>query len=156
MLNYLSIGLDGDVSLAFHHLRRLRPYLCLSSLVNKAWYGILGTQIFLSGKRRVLSRDGALTLLIDGKEVRIPPGVQGLVVLSVGSYAGGSRIWPQRGDSAISYITSILCGGNEGLPKENRVEASASDGVLEVRGLKRIYIIILFLLYSCVYYCVCA
>jgi hypothetical protein len=91
MLNYFSLGLDSHVSLDFDALRRSRPQLFMSQLVNKLWYGVLGLKAFLQQPELELA--DSISLECDGQPVLIPAGTQGLVVLNVDSYAGGSRVW---------------------------------------------------------------
>jgi diacylglycerol kinase (ATP) len=131
MVNYCSIGLDGAVSLAFDRLRKTRPDFFFSSLMNKAWYGLLGTRIFFTEKLHDLSKS-QVTVTCDGRTVAIPPGTEGLIILSVSSYMGGTKIWPPTGKRA--WLRSVW-NGKKRTENEERdwTVPSASDGILEVR-----------------------
>lgn len=127
MVNYCSIGLDGAVSLAFDRLRKIRPRYFFSSFVNKAWYGLLGTRIFLTERQRDLSKS-KLSILCDGKLVKIPTGTEGIVILSVSSYMGGTKIWPTMGGS---WFRSFWNQRNSTIDQSWTLP-SANDGILEV------------------------
>lgn len=132
MVNYCSIGLDGAVSLAFDKLRKTQPRFFFSSLVNKAWYGVLGTRIFLTERLQDLSKS-KLTIKCDDEIVNIPPGTEGLIILSVSSYMGGTKIWPSiaTGKSWLRYLWNGK--KDESLAAEKQwTIPSANDGILEV------------------------
>jgi hypothetical protein len=134
MVNYCSIGLDGAVSLAFDKLRKTQPRFFFSSLVNKAWYGVLGTRIFLTEKLQDLSKS-KLTIKCDGEVVTIPPGTEGLIILSVSSYMGGTKIWPSMA-AGKSWLKSLWKGKKDGSAAEKQwTVPSANDGILEVTRL---------------------
>jgi diacylglycerol kinase (ATP) len=126
MVNYCSIGLDGAVSLAFDKLRKTQPRYFFSSLINKAWYGVLGTRIFLTEKLQDLSKS-RLTIKCDGEVVTLPPSTEGLIILSVSSYMGGTKIWPSL-TAGRSGLRSLWKGKEE----KKWTTPSASDGILEV------------------------
>ena len=91
MNNYMGIGVDGAVSMAFAELRRQYPGLFFSQIMNKVWYGLVGFGQFVLGRTRDLSM--CVRIMVDNKVVRIPPGTQGIIILNINSYAGGSRLW---------------------------------------------------------------
>jgi hypothetical protein len=134
MLSYLSFGVDGKVTLAFHRLRNSRPVLFFSPLVNKMWYAVLGLWVLLTSKRDALGaplqtpgtalgcrsgRKKAVEVLCDGVALTIPDTVESVVLLNVDSYAGGARLWGDGPSTGMKDVAS----------------SSASDGLLEVRKL---------------------
>ena len=94
MNNYFGFGVDGAVSLAFDNLRKQYPGLFFSSLVNKMWYGLVGFRTFIN-KQKDLSK--CSSIICDGVHVEIPEGTQGIIVLNINSYAGGSKLWQFQG-----------------------------------------------------------
>lgn len=128
MINYFSLGLDSRVSLDFDELRRLKPQLFISRLVNKLWYGVLGLKVLLLQPEIDLST--SVVLVCDGVRVDIPPGTQALVVLNVDSYAGGSRVWQNPPDPT----SPAGAEQREQQPGEWQ-RSRPDDGLLEVREL---------------------
>jgi hypothetical protein len=131
MSNYMGFGVDGAVSLALDNLRNYAPFLFVNSLTNKFWYGVCGIFQIVFGIRRDLSK--STTLYCDGQQVSLPPGVRGLVVLNINSYAGGVKLWqpetrPLGGDDIVKAGDNILQEVTWG-------SASSSDGMLEVMGV---------------------
>lgn len=95
MNNYLGVGVDAKVALEFHGIRESHPQWFQSQLGNKLVYtgmgaldvvGVIGDQLDLSSK---------VHLVCDGKDVCLPKGSQGVVVVNIGSYMGGISIWEQ-------------------------------------------------------------
>ena len=89
--NYFGIGVDAQAALKFHHLRESKPQLFLSRLVNKLWYGFLGAQDLF--RRTCVNLPEHIRIVADGKELRLPPSVQGLIFLNIESYGGGVKLW---------------------------------------------------------------
>eukprot|EP01102_Stenamoeba_stenopodia_P021557 TRINITY_DN8723_c0_g1_i1.p1 TRINITY_DN8723_c0_g1~~TRINITY_DN8723_c0_g1_i1.p1 ORF type:complete len:497 (-),score=142.43 TRINITY_DN8723_c0_g1_i1:24-1514(-) len=91
MNNYLSIGWDAKVSLDFHSLRETSSYLCQSRIGNKFIYTLYGVKqmVFEQGWHL----ENKIRLEIDGEEVKLPDSLEGLIVLNLPSYAGGSDLW---------------------------------------------------------------
>jgi len=110
--NYASVGFDAGVALSFDATRRAGPALFFSRLGNKALYGALGV------------RDAALlscadladrvTLTCDGREVAVPAGAKGILLLNIASFMGGVRPW------------------SDDMPGAPRGVCSHSDGLVEV------------------------
>lgn len=129
MLNYFGIGVDGAVSIAFDKFRGKYPFLFVSRLVNKFWYGLLGLVCILRGRHHDLS--DCLELTCDGKRVLLPKKTYGIILLNINSYAGGARLWTvEEQRSAKTY--SPKHGSSAWRP------LSANDQILEVVGVSGI------------------
>jgi diacylglycerol kinase (ATP) len=91
--NYLSIGFDAGVALAFDAARRSAPSRLLFStrLGNKAAYGLLGAWDFAMGSCRELAE--RVSLQCDGRDVPLPDGTCGLLLLNISSFMGGVTPW---------------------------------------------------------------
>eukprot|EP00753_Platysulcus_tardus_P005803 PLAT13703.1.p1 GENE.PLAT13703.1~~PLAT13703.1.p1 ORF type:complete len:558 (+),score=97.35 PLAT13703.1:120-1676(+) len=116
MNNYFGIGVDAQVALRFHKMRQQKPWLFVGQLVNKLWYTHMGLRVFLQGCPPVAS---LLSLTCDGEPIDIPPEVQGIIVLNIGSYAGGVDLW----------------GADDGEADATDSVPSVADGKLEVVGV---------------------
>jgi len=90
MNNYLSLGIDAQIAHSFHNLRAENPSLCASRWVNKLWYGTYG---FLAMFQPNVEFGEVLNLIVDGKETKLPPEAQGIMLLNVNHYAGGADMW---------------------------------------------------------------
>eukprot|EP00009_Paramoeba_aestuarina_P010714 CAMPEP_0201540926 /NCGR_PEP_ID=MMETSP0161_2-20130828/71202_1 /ASSEMBLY_ACC=CAM_ASM_000251 /TAXON_ID=180227 /ORGANISM="Neoparamoeba aestuarina, Strain SoJaBio B1-5/56/2" /LENGTH=805 /DNA_ID=CAMNT_0047948427 /DNA_START=32 /DNA_END=2447 /DNA_ORIENTATION=- len=114
MNNYWSIGVDAKVALDFHRKREENPGFFKSRTINKGWYGLYGMKemVGYESVRRVTR------LFLDGEEVALSEGLEGVIVLNIPSYAGGCDLWGKnRPDSGFR-------------------KPSMSDGFLEVVGIK--------------------
>uniref|UniRef100_A0A7S3Z6U3 Diacylglycerol kinase n=1 Tax=Lotharella globosa TaxID=91324 RepID=A0A7S3Z6U3_9EUKA len=89
MTNYLGIGLDGIIATRFHELREGHPTYFGSQIINKLWYGQLGARAYIMPPDDPLQ---GVTVSVDGKEMCLD-GLQGVVVLNISSYGGGSDLW---------------------------------------------------------------
>ncbi|KOB76227.1 Diacylglycerol kinase [Operophtera brumata] len=94
MNNYFGIGIDAKITLDFHNKREEHPEKCRSRARNYMWH---------LGQRVQLECDGQ----------RIPlPELQGIVVLNIPSFMGGTNFWGgTRGDDlflAPSFDDRIL------------------------------------------------
>ena len=54
----------------------------------------LGTTKSGSGSGKYLSLSERLHLTVDGRTVRLPPSLEGIVILNLPSFAGGLDMWP--------------------------------------------------------------
>lgn len=145
MLNYIGIGVDAAVCLAFHNTRHQLPALHASRKLNKMWYGWHATKtLFKSG----LQLDKRLTIKCDGNLVPIPRGTGSVVVLNGDSYMGGASAWgrvtpgdqydpnsPRDGKlevvavSSVIHLLTILLGLQSGtrLAQGNRLEVQSNS-----------------------------
>ncbi|XP_076811536.1 diacylglycerol kinase eta-like isoform X1 [Clavelina lepadiformis] len=89
MSNYLGIGIDAELSLAFHLAREGNPEKCTSRFRNKALY-------FKAGLKKMTSRsmnlNNVIELEVDNERVNLP-SIRGLVFLNIGSWGAGSNPW---------------------------------------------------------------
>ncbi|XP_072318095.1 diacylglycerol kinase delta isoform X2 [Eucyclogobius newberryi] len=90
MNNYFGIGLDAKISLDFNNKRDEHPEKCRSRTKNLMWYGVLGTKELLHRTNRNLEQ--RVLLECDGRPIPLP-SLQGIAVLNIPSYAGGTNFW---------------------------------------------------------------
>eukprot|EP00929_Paragymnodinium_shiwhaense_P016272 TRINITY_DN124538_c0_g1_i1.p1 TRINITY_DN124538_c0_g1~~TRINITY_DN124538_c0_g1_i1.p1 ORF type:complete len:533 (+),score=96.96 TRINITY_DN124538_c0_g1_i1:84-1682(+) len=91
MCNYFGIGVDAAVALDFHQMRESSPHLFVSRLINKLWYIRSGTLNFL--KKSCKNLASKVVLECDGKVIEVPANLEGIVVLNIPSFGGGSDLW---------------------------------------------------------------
>jgi len=114
MINYYSIGVDAKVALSFHTLREEHPEWFQSQVGNKLWYTGVGAPEALLHSCQNLAKK--IRVECDGVPVQLPPDIEGVLVLNIGSYMGGVVMW----------------GSNF----EDGFEGQAfNDGLLEVVGI---------------------
>jgi hypothetical protein len=131
MSNYVGFGVDGAVSLVLDNLRNYAPFLFVNSITNKFWYGVCGLFQIVFGIQRDLSK--STTLYCDGQKVQLPPGVRGLVVLNINSYAGGVKLWnPETRPLDSEELVRV---GDNVLQEVTWGSASSDDGMLEVMAV---------------------
>uniref|UniRef100_A0A669BM10 Diacylglycerol kinase n=1 Tax=Oreochromis niloticus TaxID=8128 RepID=A0A669BM10_ORENI len=90
MNNYFGIGLDAKISLDFNNKRDEHPEKCRSRTKNMMWYGVLGTKELLH--RTYKNLEQRVLLECDGRPIPLP-SLQGIAVLNIPSYAGGTNFW---------------------------------------------------------------
>ncbi|XP_078785946.1 diacylglycerol kinase delta isoform X3 [Oryzias latipes] len=90
MNNYFGIGLDAKISLDFNNKRDEHPEKCRSRTKNMMWYGVLGTKELLH--RTYKNLEQRVLLECDGRTIPLP-SLQGIAVLNIPSYAGGTNFW---------------------------------------------------------------
>ncbi|XP_044531008.1 diacylglycerol kinase epsilon [Gracilinanus agilis] len=113
MNNYFSIGPDALMALNFHAHREKTPSLFSSRIINKAVYLFYGTKDCLVQECKDLNKKVQLEL--DGEQVNLP-NLEGIIVLNIGYWGGGCRLWEGMGDETYPL-------------------ASHDDGLLEVVGV---------------------
>ncbi|XP_014894564.1 diacylglycerol kinase delta isoform X1 [Poecilia latipinna] len=90
MNNYFGIGLDAKITLDFNNKRDEHPEKCRSRTKNLMWYGVLGTKELLH--RTYKNLEQRVLLECDGRPIPLP-SLQGIAVLNIPSYAGGTNFW---------------------------------------------------------------
>ncbi|XP_078470144.1 diacylglycerol kinase delta-like isoform X2 [Lampetra planeri] len=90
MNNYFGIGLDAKISLDFNNRREEHPEKYRSRTKNIMWYGVLGTKELLQKTYKNLEQ--RVLLECDGQPIPLP-SLQGIAVLNICSYAGGTNFW---------------------------------------------------------------
>ncbi|KAM4691458.1 diacylglycerol kinase epsilon [Rhinophrynus dorsalis] len=95
MNNYFSVGPDALMALNFHTHREKTPSLFSSRLVNKAVYFFYGTKDCLVQECKDLNKK--IELELDGERIDLP-NLEGIVVLNIGYWGGGCRLWEGMGD----------------------------------------------------------
>ncbi|KAF7402446.1 hypothetical protein HZH66_004713 [Vespula vulgaris] len=90
MYNYLSIGVDAQVTLDFHRTRQSCFYLFSHRIFNKLLYICFGTQQVM--ERECKNLDKNLEVYLNGKRV-ILPSIESIVILNIPSWAAGVDLW---------------------------------------------------------------
>ncbi|KAB0396542.1 hypothetical protein E2I00_006750, partial [Balaenoptera physalus] len=106
MNNYFGIGLDAKISLDFNSKRDEHPEKCRSRTKNMMWYGVLGTRELLH--RTYKNLEQKVLLECDGRPIPLP-SLQGIAVLNIPSYAGGTNFWggTKEDDMAVSRVIKL-------------------------------------------------
>lgn len=130
MNNYLGIGVDAQVALDFHESRERSPHLFGSRLANKLWYGIKGGKEILMRSHTGLH--DCLHLVADGVKVPIPTGTEGIIVLNIASFSGGSDLW---GDPHEDVLPTTVPSLDAVTGKPFR-PASPQDKLLEIVAVR--------------------
>lgn len=138
MNNYFGIGLDAKIAFDFDQLRNEHPEKCRSRLKNQMWYALMGSKEMLFQSCRKLHR--RLSVTVDGRELKLPK-LQGIVVLNIPSYMGGTNLWGSPGASRGYREQSFNDGYLEIIAIKNSSEVSFSTrchlevGVKETNGI---------------------
>ncbi|XP_020297284.1 diacylglycerol kinase eta isoform X2 [Pseudomyrmex gracilis] len=90
MNNYFGIGIDAKITLDFHNKREEHPEKCRSRAKNYMWYGVLGSKEWLQKTYKNLEQ--RVQLECDGQRIPLP-SLQGIVVLNIPSFMGGTNFW---------------------------------------------------------------
>ncbi|XP_055903306.1 diacylglycerol kinase eta isoform X2 [Eupeodes corollae] len=90
MNNYFGIGIDAKISLDFHNKREEHPEKCRSRARNYMWYGVLGSKQLLQKTYKNLEQ--RVQLECDGQRIPLP-SLQGIVILNIPSFMGGTNFW---------------------------------------------------------------
>ncbi|CAJ1419547.1 unnamed protein product [Effrenium voratum] len=143
MSNYLGIGVDAAVAMDFHQMRERRPGLFVSQLVNKLWY-------FRSGYRNWMTKHCAnigekMELFCDGHPVDIPSSLEGIIILNIPSFGGGTDLWGRAEDddgeldsdsdstapSESSAVAQTMVKGRQSM-QDKLLEVVGVDGALQL------------------------
>ncbi|KAG5311936.1 DGKE kinase, partial [Pseudoatta argentina] len=90
MYNYISVGVDAQVTLNFHRTRESRFYLFSHRIFNKLLYLCFGTQQVV--ERECKDLDKSLEVYLDAKKIELP-SVESIVILNIPSWAAGVDLW---------------------------------------------------------------
>ncbi|KAI4464648.1 diacylglycerol kinase [Holotrichia oblita] len=104
MNNYFGIGIDAKISLDFHHKREEHPEKCRSRAKNYMWYGVLGSKQWLQKTYKNLEQ--RVQLECDGQRIPLP-SLQGIVILNIPSFMGGTNFWGGTKEDDIFLAPSI-------------------------------------------------
>eukprot|EP00930_Biecheleria_cincta_P103522 TRINITY_DN9551_c0_g1_i1.p1 TRINITY_DN9551_c0_g1~~TRINITY_DN9551_c0_g1_i1.p1 ORF type:complete len:552 (-),score=98.82 TRINITY_DN9551_c0_g1_i1:83-1738(-) len=139
MCNYFGIGVDAAVALDFHQMRERSPHLFVSCLVNKLWYFRSGTKAMF--QNTCANIGSKVTLECDGAAVDIPQNLEGIIVLNIPSFGGGTDLWGQahaahEDDEDGVDSDSSMCMEDSIIPDHlQSLRQSKQDGKLEVVGV---------------------
>ncbi|XP_028967107.1 diacylglycerol kinase eta [Galendromus occidentalis] len=104
MNNYFGIGLDAKIALEFHNKREEHPEKCRSRTKNLMWYGVLGGRELLNKTYKNLEQ--RVHLECDGHRIALP-SLQGIVVLNIPSYGGGSNFWGGSKEDDVFFAPAM-------------------------------------------------
>ncbi|XP_014213922.1 diacylglycerol kinase epsilon [Copidosoma floridanum] len=90
MYNYLSVGVDAQVTLSFHDARESPFYLFSHRIFNKLLYLCFGTQQVVERDYKDLNK--RLEVYLDGRKVELP-SIESIVVLNIPSWGAGVDLW---------------------------------------------------------------
>ncbi|KAJ8548713.1 hypothetical protein ON010_g10957 [Phytophthora cinnamomi] len=121
--NYLGVGVDAQVALEFHEQRERSPGLFMSQFVNKLWYSQFGAKNFIV--RTCAGLPEKIDLVCDGKHIALPEGTEGVILLNINSYGGGSKLWHDDAESDNEDSDSA----SETDDDDDRSRASSIDSV---------------------------
>ncbi|CAL1686703.1 unnamed protein product [Lasius platythorax] len=108
MYNYISVGVDAQVTLNFHRTRESRFYLFNNRIFNKLLYLCFGTQQVV--ERECKDLDKNLEVYLDDKKAELP-SIESVVILNIPSWAAGVDLWKMgEEDDESSGIQSINDG----------------------------------------------
>lgn len=127
--NYFSMGMDAQVSYAFHSERKLNPEKFKNQLVNQSTYAKLGctqgwffASLFHPADKNIAQLAKVKTMKKPGgewEEIHIPHSIRSIVCLNLPSFSGGLNPW--------------------GTPNKNNKELTppyVDDGLIEVVGFR--------------------
>ncbi|XLS85045.1 hypothetical protein HN51_035211, partial [Arachis hypogaea] len=129
--NYFSMGMDAQVSYAFHSERKMNPEKFKNQLVNQSTYAKLGcsqgwffASLFHPADRNIAQLAKVKIIRRRGKweDLPIPPYIRSIVCLNLPSFSGGLNPW--------------------GTPNQKKLEQRdltppfVDDGLLEVVGFR--------------------
>ncbi|XP_021707922.1 diacylglycerol kinase eta-like [Aedes aegypti] len=104
MNNYFGIGIDAKISLDFHNKREEHPEKCRSRAKNYMWYGVLGSKEWLQKTYKNLEQK--VQLECDGQRIPLP-SLQGIVILNIPSFMGGTNFWGSKKEDDCFLVQSF-------------------------------------------------
>mmetsp|Transcript_168758 Transcript_168758/g.324533 ORF Transcript_168758/g.324533 Transcript_168758/m.324533 type:complete len:565 (-) Transcript_168758:107-1801(-) len=130
MCNYFGIGVDAAVALDFHRMRERSPHLFASRFMNKLLYLRTSVSNIFQSKRSFQDLRSKVVLECDGREVELPRNLEGIIVLNIGSFAGGCDLWGSADDDEYHDEEDSASSGSD-----NSNSTGASEGVESSRSL---------------------
>ncbi|KAL0917374.1 hypothetical protein M5K25_012428 [Dendrobium thyrsiflorum] len=118
--NYFSMGMDAQVSYAFHSERKLHPEKFKNQLVNQSTYAKLGctqgwfcASLFHPSSRNIAQLAKVKILKRHGlwEELHVPRSIRSIVCLNLPSFSGGLNPWgtPHRSKARdVSLFSAFL------------------------------------------------
>uniref|UniRef100_A0A7N1A4W3 diacylglycerol kinase (ATP) n=1 Tax=Kalanchoe fedtschenkoi TaxID=63787 RepID=A0A7N1A4W3_KALFE len=100
--NYFSLGMDAQISYAFHTERKLHPEKFKNQLVNQSNYaklictqGALGPSLFQPSQLNIAQLAQVKVMKSHGRweDLHIPPSIRSIVCLNLPSFSGGLNPW---------------------------------------------------------------
>lgn len=128
--NYFSMGMDAQVSYAFHSERKLHPEKFKNQLINQSTYAKLGcsqgwfmASLFHPADKNIAQL--AKVMVMKGqewKELQVPHSIRSIICLNLPSFSGGLNPWgtPQKKKQRDRDLTPPY----------------VDDGLIEVVGFK--------------------
>ncbi|CAH1398894.1 unnamed protein product [Nezara viridula] len=104
MNNYFGIGIDAKITLDFHQKREEHPEKCRSRAKNYMWYGVLGSKEWLQKTYKNLEQ--RVQLECDGQRIPLP-SLQGIVILNIPSFMGGTNFWGGTKEGEVFLAPSV-------------------------------------------------
>ncbi|XP_058800451.1 diacylglycerol kinase epsilon isoform X2 [Phymastichus coffea] len=98
MYNYLSVGVDAQVTLNFHRTRESRFYLFSHRIFNKLLYLCFGTQQVIERECKDLNKN--IEVYLDGNKMELP-SIESIVVLNIPSWGAGVDLWNMNLEGGI-------------------------------------------------------
>mmetsp|Transcript_1224 Transcript_1224/g.2786 ORF Transcript_1224/g.2786 Transcript_1224/m.2786 type:complete len:207 (+) Transcript_1224:352-972(+) len=101
------------------------PEWFFSRMTNKLWYVLFGAKEIVD--RSCAGLSSRMKLICDGVEQQIPPNAEGIILLSINSFAGGVKMWNVKNSSSENlYLEDI----------SQFSHSSMHDGMLDVVAVK--------------------
>lgn len=101
MNNHLGIGCDAKVALDIHNLREENPEKFYSQFLNKVLYAKEGAKSIID--KTFVDLPWQVRLEVDGTEIDIPEGSEGVLVANIPSYMGGVDLWQNEGEDPENF-----------------------------------------------------
>ncbi|CAB4063543.1 dgkA [Lepeophtheirus salmonis] len=130
MNNYFGIGIDAKISLDFHNKREQKPQGPRSRTKNYLWYGMLGSKELLQKTCKNLEK--RVVLECDGEPIPLP-SLQGIVVLNIKSFMGGTNFWGSAKDDNVFLPPNF----DDGILEIVAVFGSMHMGASRIMNLQR-------------------
>eukprot|EP00850_Spirogloea_muscicola_P023901 SM000402S15229 [mRNA] locus=s402:16795:19941:- [translate_table: standard] len=117
--NYMSIGMDAQVTYGFHHLRELKPWLARGPIANQMIYTCYGCGqgwfcTPCSTHPRLATVVRITIQKADGgpwEELFLPPTFRSVIILNLQSYAGGRDPWGKPHTKQLDKVLALLPPG---------------------------------------------